>query len=386
MHSFTVSAKWLFDGERLLEGATISVRGDSIVSIEPLRNADIHLPDSIIIPGLVNAHTHLELGFLRGKLAPTDDFLAWLDRVKRLRERADSATVTAAVREGITEALHFGTTMLVDHTALKVWSEEAEHHLRIVVAHELLNNTPPLVTGEGPLTKPALAPHSPYRLPQTSLKAAAEMAKQNRLLLSIHTAEHPAEIEFLLTGGGPMRQLLLSFGVDLNSFCPPRMRPLEYLHSLGLLTPKTLLVHANYLTDTEIGLIRESGSAVVYCPRSHAFFSHPPHPFPKLLEAGIPVFFGTDSLASCPDLNLLSDIALARDLFGVAPETLLRFATAAPAAFIWQEKLGRLQEGTYADFAAFPLPKTKHPLEALLQERPPAKLLCCNGKLLLKKC
>jgi len=380
---FSIKARWIFDGQRLQDGRMVRIEGGVIAEIASGGNADINIPNTLLMPGLVNAHAHLELSFLRGSLSPNSDFIGWLKAVKELRDGAEERCLADSAAEGATEAAHSATTLIVDHTATNVWQKNPPPPIRLVIAQELVNKSPPpFYNPPTRLVKFALAPHSPYRIPENSLLEALNLARQNRLLISIHAAEHPAEIRFLKDGSGPLRNLLSSFGVDLSNFHPPQKRPIAYLHSLGLLTSRTLLIHANYISDEEVELVRRSGAAVVYCPRSHQFFSHPPHPAPKLLAANIPLLFGTDSLASCPNFNLLEDLALAHRACRIAPETLLRCATSAAAAFIWDAPLlGHIRKGAPADLAAFKIPSTKNPLNALLSEIPQPFLVCCNGKI-----
>ena len=383
MKGFSIKARWIFDGQRLQDGRVVRIEDGVIAEIASGGNADINIPNTLLTPGLVNAHAHLELSFLRGRLSPNSDFIGWLKAVKELRDEAGETRLADSATEGATEAAHFATTIIVDHTATNVWQKTTPPPIRLVIAQELVNNSP-LPSHNPPtlLVKFALAPHSPYRVTKSSLLEALHLARKNRLLISIHTAEHPAEIRFLKDGSGPLHHLLSSFGVDLSKFHPPQKTPIAYLHSLGLLTPRTLLIHANYITDKEVELVRRSGAAVVYCPRSHQFFSHPPHPAPKFLAANIPLLFGTDSLASCPNFNLLEDLALAHRACRIAPETLLICATSTAAAFIWDAPLlGHICKGAPADLAAFKIPSTKHPLNALLSEIPQPFLVCCNGKI-----
>lgn len=382
MRSFGIKVRWFFDGRRFHDGElSLYVRDGRIETLSYEGKVDFEFPGGLLLPGLVNAHTHLELGFLRGKLKPTTDFVSWLERVKELREKAGTPSLTHSVKEGLKEASSFGTTVVVDHTATGVWDEVGEGILRVVAARELVTDEEPsYAVTDLPLLKTALAPHSVYRLSPQTLKDIAQKARKFHLL-SIHAAEHPAEIEFLLNGSGPLRKLLPP---NLKNFRPPGTRPIDYLHSLGLLTPNTLLVHANYLADEEIELIKRSGAAVVYCPRSHAFFSHPPHPLPKLLAEGVAVLFGTDSLASCPDLNLLEEIRLAHKESGVEEEKLFECVTSLAAKFVWGDRLGRIAVGAPADFAVFTPPDPRHPLSSLLDAAPSASFLCCNGRVVHK--
>jgi len=380
---FSIRARWIFDGRRLRDGGVVRIEGGVIAQITSGGNADIDIPNTLLTPGLVNAHTHLELSFLRGRLSPNSDFIGWLKAVKELRDRADERCLADSAAEGVAEATRSATTLIVDHTATNVWQKTTPPPIRLVIAQELVNHTQSAFCNPAtPLVRLALAPHSPYRIPESRLLEALRLARKNQLLMSIHAAEHPAEIRFLKDGSGPLRRLLVSFGIDLSDFHPPQQTPIAYLHSLGLLTRRTLLIHANYITDEETELLKRSGAAVVYCPRSHQFFSHPPHPAPRLLAANIPLLFGTDSLASCPNFNLLEDLAVAHRLCRIAPETLLQCATSTAAAFIWNTPLlGHIRKGAPADIAAFKPHSTNYPLHALLSETPQPFLVCCNGKI-----
>jgi cytosine/adenosine deaminase-related metal-dependent hydrolase len=158
-------------------------------------------------------------------------------------------------------------------------------------------------------------------------------------------------------------------GVLPPDWKPPQLHPISYLDSLDVLGPFCLLVHCNYLDQNALSKISSSQSTVIYCPRSHDFFGHEDHPVRKLLDMGINVALGTDSLASNDSLSMLDEM---RFLFGkrkdLKPEEILRAATANGAAALnCHNTLGLLRSGYSADMAVLEVPPTLNSRQLLAQ-------------------
>ncbi len=164
----------------------------------------------------------------------------------------------------------------------------------------------------------------------------------------MHLAETRAELELLSKGTGEFVEMLSAFGVWREGLIPKRSRILDYLEPLADVD-RGLVVHGNYLSDEDIAfLAKHPQLSVVYCPRTHAYFGHENHPWPKLIEAGVRVALGTDSRASNPDLNVWEEVKfLRRKHPEVPPEQWIRWATrdGAIALFGPDTKLGTLEVG-----------------------------------------
>ena len=204
---------------------------------------------------------------------------------------------------------------------------------------------------------PGLAPHAPYTVAPTILEKIIEQAAQHELPIAFHLAESREELQLLREGQGPFRELLESRGLWREGIFGGR-KPIDYLGRLAK-APRGLIVHGNYLADEDLDfLAHHQHLSLVFCPRTHTHFSHEPYPLEKALERNIRVVLGTDSRASCPDLNLMEDLReVGRSFPTIPPFKILRMATLdAAVALGWERRLGSLEPGKDADLAIYPLP------------------------------
>jgi cytosine/adenosine deaminase-related metal-dependent hydrolase len=330
----------------------------------------------VLIPGFVNAHAHLELTRL-GTLAPFASFTDWLRQLMTGRSRWTDEEYRASTRQGARLALETGTTLVGDVSASGLTQEALEtEKLRKLVFEEIVGFRPervPEVVASletrlarieaDPLLGLGVSPHAPYSVSDQLFHAAVEIAARLDLPLAVHTAETRAELEFLEGGTGEFRDLLEELGVLPDGWRAPGVSPVVYLAQLGILDRPAVLIHGNYLDADSMKLIRRSDSSVVYCPRSHAFFGHEAHPTRQLLDIGVNVALGTDSLASNDSLSMLDEV---RFLFDrrkdIKPEEIFRMATLNGAAALgFGGVLGRLRRGYWADFAVLEVPESASP-------------------------
>jgi cytosine/adenosine deaminase-related metal-dependent hydrolase len=362
---WTLTARWVFpvDGP-LLERGTISIAGERIVAVEPhgTRIADRDLGNVAILPGLVNAHTHLDLSGARGKVPPSAVFTDWLSAVIAYRRSRSPDEACADIRAGLAESLRAGTTLLADIAAEgRSWNELVAAPVRAVVFHELLGLSLDRAReaeraalqwlgshAATPSCRPGLSPHAPYSFRAELLPTLAGAAKR----ITIHLAESAAEMELLQRQTGPFVSFLAERGVwDPSGLA----RSAEHIVQLTSGAEAVLCAHGNYLDpDTPI----PPRGTIVYCPRTHATFGHPPHPFRQFLARGVRVALGTDSLASNPDLDLLAEARFLHANYPDVPgQVLLRMATLSGAeALGWADETGSLTPGKSADLVVVPLP------------------------------
>lgn len=382
-------AKYVLDANlQPIDGGFVHVEGTRIAEVGKGKKVGHREPidcgDVLLIPGLVNAHTHLELGGLAGAVAPTHDFTDWLRRlVPRMRTvETDQAAIEAAICSGLENSLAAGTTLLGDISRFSSATRKAISEfmprpavvsfgevLGVGNVDELLHQSidrnfesPDLICG--------ISPHSTYTVPPETMSKCVEAGISHEMRMCIHAAESAEEEELLSDGTGPLRTFLESVGAWDSSREAMRQRPIKYLEHAKALGPRTLLAHCNYVNDTEIDLLARTQTSVAYCPRTHHAFGHPPHRFPDMLKAGINVCLGTDSLASNPSLSILDEMRfLHKERPDVSTKIILRMATTAGAKALGFENLtGALQHGMRADFAAIPLDQNgpTDPLENML--------------------
>jgi aminodeoxyfutalosine deaminase len=361
---WTLTARWVFPVSGLpLEGGLVTVHGDRLTAVEPqgVRRADVDLGDAAILPGLVNAHVHLDLTGMHGLAPPSPDFTGWLKEVIAHRRGRSPEQVRADVEAGLAECLRFGTTLLGDVSGDGgSWDVLANASLRAVVFREFLGLTPDRAAGAWerarhwlaahPTTttcRPGLSPHAPYSVRSPLFFAASTTGAP----AAVHLAESAAEVELLLFRRGPFVPFLK--GLDAWDSEGLAEDP-EHVLRLFNGTSPALFIHGNLLRPT--APIPRNGF-VVYCPRTHAAFGHPPHPFRDFLARGVRVALGTDSLASNPDLNLFAEARFVHQHYPDVPgATLLRLATLSGAeALGWQDETGSLEPGKSADLIALPI-------------------------------
>jgi aminodeoxyfutalosine deaminase len=394
-HANLLCAAWVapMDGPPIRNGAIaisngrVVAVGESKVLREKYPGAVVEeLPSAILMPGLVNAHVHLELSDLR-QGPPPESFVKWIINLMSQTPRLGGAVeeiVTKAVRSGIGQSLRFGVTTVGDISKQCMFSRPvlAKSRLRAVsfgeiqamaqrrgllnerfaAASDLAHDSERLIVG--------VTPHAPYTVEAEGYRRCLDFANSNNRPLATHLAETPDEAEFLAEQTGPFRYLW-EVGVNAWDEKVPCYDggPIRLARDLDLLSFPTLLAHVNYCDDDELEILARGRASVVYCPRTHAYFGHRPHRWREMLARGINVAVGTDSCASSPDLNLVDDLRLLRR---IAPEVsaveLWGMATTrAATALQLSEQVGSLTPGKRADLIAFEIGGASDPLEEILQ-------------------
>lgn len=359
------------------------------VSGEPV--IDVGL--AAILPGFVNAHTHLELSALAGRVPPGPDFLRWLNTLIDVRRRLfpDANAIADSVRVGVRASLAAGVTTIGDITARPDLVRPILKHgpIRVLSFGEVIA----VGAGRGILQDRlhaamnaehasehltiALSPHAPYSVEPDGIRACADAAADNDLRLCIHLAETRDEVQFVETGRGPFRAFLNDLGLWDDTVPCPGVHPVVLADACAALTPRTLLAHANYVDDAHIELLVARGTSVAFCPRTHAAFGHPPHRFMDMLDAGVNVCIGTDSLASTPSLSPLDELRFLYTRYAdlslhhprPTPDLLLAMATLRGAdALGVADQTGSLTVGKSADLTVVPLTANgpRDPLENIL--------------------
>lgn len=316
-----------------------------------------------LMPGLVNAHTHLELSWLRGKVERATSLPAWVAASMALRR--DAPDPRPAIEDAIAEARACGTSVIGD--IANGWASVAPlaaSELRAVVFHELLGfDVDPAVEvvarareralgATGDRVSVTLAAHAPYSTSPALLREIAVAVQDlTPCIMSVHVGESPDETEFLATGGGAWRQVLERLGRWTPSWQPPGAGPVAYLDALGVLTRDTLVVHATQCSEADFARIAAAGAAVVTCPRSNVWVGVGVPPVAAMVASGVRLAIGTDSLASNASLDVFAEMRALRDLApGVPARRWLEAATLGGArALRYDRDYGTLEIGKRAD-------------------------------------
>ena len=317
-----------------------------IVAFGHTRPGDFTEPDETdlgevaVLPGLVNAHTHLELSWMRGRIPETGNFDGWIRTIIELKNQSDRQgdNVAASIHEAIREARAFGTALIGDITNTLATSRPLqEHGMAAVVFHELLGfrgedasalmqEATERLESEpaSDLVRHTLAPHAPYSVSPALfglIRAALQHAPFAKS--SVHLGESAAEIEFLKYGTGPCRAGLERMGKWDPSWKCPRSGPVEYLDRMRFLDDRVLAVHGVHFSAAELTRLAALGATLVTCPRGNIRTGAGVPPIEDFFASGVRVAVGTDSLASVPDLNLFSELQEMRRLAPALPARML---------------------------------------------------------------
>jgi cytosine/adenosine deaminase-related metal-dependent hydrolase len=352
-----------------IENGVVTLRGDTIVAVgKPADVEPIEMGNVSILPGLVNAHTHLEFSLLERPLGEAGEPLpTWIRRVIAARTKEPDLTRLAIAR-GIEQSMSAGVTaigeistslfdhaesptMTIFHEVICLDKSRFDATFQQLERYRQRSLTTSGITG--------LSPHAPYSVHPQLLGPLCDFAKRNQWPVAMHLAESPEEMELLGTGRGPFRELLQKLGVWQDDANPKGLRPLNYLQLLTA-APRALVVHGNYLDAEEHAFVaeRRERMGIVYCPRTHAYFGHAPYPLERLWSSGVTVCIGTDSRASNPDLNLLDELKFAAASHPAVPlREILRMGTVNGARMLsGSDAFGALETGRRANLAIVSLP------------------------------
>ncbi len=355
------------EGERVVtvgEGGPAFRRARSVSSA----SSRVHsFDDSVILPGLVNAHVHLELTALQGLLPREQGFSSWLRGMIPARRDLESSGLVSGTTDGINLSLSAGTTTVGDisstgvsqallsssrlsgivfEEAIGLDPDRAKEVARSVVERARRGNDSPGVLS-------GISPHAPYSVSSPLLARLLRMAGRLRFPLTMHLSESPEEIQMIQDGTGPLANLLREMGILAGGYSGEEgMSPIQHVARHGLLSSGALLVHMNYLTPGDLELLSadRAGFHIVCCPGSHRFFGHEPYPLDQYRAAGISVCLGTDGLSSNDSLSMFEEMKEAARMFpGLPPKEMVRMATTAGARALGFSDRGALHQGALAD-------------------------------------
>jgi 5-methylthioadenosine/S-adenosylhomocysteine deaminase len=348
--------------------------------IENYRNArERHFPNAVILPGLINSHSHLELTAMRGFLEDSEsDFASWLRKLTVARlSLFTSDDLHVSALWGAVEALRAGVTAVADASDSAGESMKAlkDIGMRGVVFQESFGPDPKLADEnlaklktkiaqltelQTPLVKVGVSPHASYTVSGLQLELISEFALTEGLPVMMHAAESKVEEMLLQEGRGLFAEGLAQRGIEWKT---PGMSTVQYLGRHGVLQTKPLLAHCIRVNEADIGTLRESGARVAHCPKSNAKLGHGRAPFPRLLEHGVSVGLGSDSVASNNTCDILDEARFAAllarseavSLSGkgmVSSADVMHAATIGGAqALELENHTGELRTGLQADFA-----------------------------------
>lgn len=371
-----ITAAPISNGAVLISNRRISAVGKWTVLRRNAAAQEVDLGEVILMPGLVNAHCHLDYTNMAGQLPPPKLFTDWLKLITETKASWNQRDYLESWLNGAQMLLSTGTTTVGDIEAVPeliptAWEATP---LRVISFFEMIG-----ITGRRPPAeildetrrrilklkrwpgRAGLSPHAPYSTVPDLLQLAAQAARRHQWRVVIHVGESAAEYEMFTRGSGEMFRWIQKSARDMSD-CGLGS-PVQHLERCQMLRSNVLAVHANYLHANDAPLLAHRRVSVVHCPRSHLYFNHAPFPLRQLLKHGVNVSLGTDSLASVYKrrretvrLDMFEEMRAAANAHPyLPPHTWLRMATVnAAAALGLRGKAGELSVSASADLIALP--------------------------------
>lgn len=354
-------ARHLFDGQGWRSDVRVETDPAGVIrAMAPGAERGARVVD-VLLPGLVDAHVHLELGVL--DRAPAS-FPSWLRAVIRDRSRGGLAAARARAAANLARCMQNGATAFGDVDtlgtgvrALEAAGVAARSYGELLgfdadpdTARELCAVT----WSEHPCVQRGFSPHAPYSVSPELFRAA----RASGVPLAIHVSESEEEVRFLEHGDGPLRDLLQELGKWDGRFRAPGCSPLAWLHRQGCTGPDVLLIHMQILRAGDLELLARTRSPVVICPGTIDWFDRPAPRVGEMLAAGIPLALGTDSPASNRSLDMFREMELLRRLCpDIPPREVLKMATVNGGRALLLD-VGRLAVGSRLDAVVLEAPVT----------------------------
>ncbi len=365
----------------IADGAVL-VSGNRIAQVGPWKDFSrgdsdvIDLGETILMPGLINAHCHLDYTDMAGLMPPQKSFTNWIQLMLATKAGWNYSDYAESWIHGAHMLKRTGTTTVADFEAVPellpdVWSSTPLRGISLMEMTGvksrrdpraiLRDNVDHILTLPGGRCRPGLAPHAPYSTPAELLRLTADLARQRHWPLSIHVSESDEEFEMFTQGNGIMFDWLQRNQRDMSD-CGKRS-PLQHLDRLGVLSENCVAVHVNYLAEGDAKLLAKRKTSVAHCPRSHVYFGHEDFSFDALTRAKVNICLGTDSLATVyktprqkVELNMFDEMqTFAAEHPAVSPEKILRLATMNGALALGMEgHAGEISAKALADLITVP--------------------------------
>ncbi len=396
--SFAILPKRIFfANRRWVDGKALVVRQGRIAALLSPALLDpkikvLELPGMALLPGFVNAHTHLEFtdpSFVRPRYP---GFVAWLNAISAWKAERPARATAESLARGVGECLAHGTVAVGDHYGAAAPPRALlQSPLEGIVFHECIglddSKAAPVMARmkrrarrfQNTALRFGIAPHAPYSVSQSILKRIVEETASADIPISMHIAESKAEVDACRCGEGALSRWIRGktgrdtalAGIDLFA----------YLRGSGLFAHRMVAVHMNLASSQDLKHLPSSRVCVITCPKSHEYFAHPPFALEMFLRKHYCVAMGTDSLASNDALNMFEELRMARRLYPRVPlERLWDMATINGARALGMPRAGWIAAGYAANLCAIPCSRTRHPLAEALHHRGEVAMTLIQGK------
>jgi cytosine/adenosine deaminase-related metal-dependent hydrolase len=375
-----------------IEDGAVVVADNRIAAVGPLAEIRARyagevadLGESILLPGLVNAHCHLDYTMLRQAISPQRSFTEWIRRINAMKRLLDVDDYRSAIATGFAELRRFGTTTVANIESfpellvgmppppIRVWwfLEMIDIRHRHTTEETLAGALAFFEPRDGWLGGFGLSPHAPYTASGQLYEMTARASAENGMPVTTHVAESREEWDMFRNDTGELRDFMLKLGRWMFDTQHGRT-PFAHIAAHARPDSRWLLAHMNELDESDFVLLNSISTkpAVVHCPGSHRYFRHGPFPLARLREAGVEVCLGTDSLASTLTLSMFDEMRiLARRERGLAPAEILKMATLCGARALGVNA-GEIAPGALADLIAIPVDvRRRNVHEAVLEHR-----------------
>src|SRR5882724_10139294 len=406
------------DGPPIENGAVV-VEGSRIVDVGNFNEVRAHnsgevfdLGEQALLPGLINAHCHLDYTCLRGKIPPQEFFADWIRAINAEKAKLSAQDYLASITEGFSEAKRLGTTTIANLTACPDLIAQIDPPIRTWWFAELIDVRDPNHASElvdlatGALKRAGnsgggigLAPHALFTASRDLYRSCGEIAQHEKILLTTHLAESCEEMAMFRDGSGPLYDFMKNIGRPMSD-CGDQTPLGHFLRTVKDSStafrsarndknaiqndPEWIVAHLNELAKSDFELLETSKRKfhVVHSPRSHRYFAHSRFPFENLRALGFNICLGTDSLASNQSLSLFAEMrAFQRSEPGISPDKILEMVTVNGARALRQRnKLARTRPGFRADLIAVPCSGTDNLFEQILAFDGPVAWMLLDGK------
>ena len=387
------------NGVFVVDGSIIVEAGSANQTLREHRGAVIDLGEVIVLPGLINAHCHLDYTLMRGAILPARSFSRWVSRINALKRTFTDSDYIRAMQLGFAELRRNGTTTVLDIVANpQIFPYLPTSPIRTWSCLELIDVRPRPCIDESAFgswlffseeVRPngglGLSPHAPYSASSQMYELALSCARMLNMLVTTHVGESREEYDMFAGNRGALYEFLATLGRPMAD-CGATS-PLRHLIKNGLIGEDCILAHMNELDGQDLEVLSDARWRplhVVHCPKSHRFLHHRRFPMEALLERGLNVCLGTDSLASNDSLNLFSEMRAARKSYpALRPRDVLEMVTVRPArALKMESRLGKIERGYLGDLIAIPFTGSVDGVyEAIIENRGPIEWMMINGKI-----
>ena len=388
------------EGEPIHDGA-VAVSGHTIADVgrfDEVRQRQsgevLDLGEQVLMPGLINAHCHLDYTMLRGTIPPQRSFSDWIQAINAEKAKMTEQDYIDSIHAGFAEARRFGTTTILNLIALpKLVAAIKEPPVRTWWFGELIDVRIPdeaekLADEAAESLKPAkrwgLAPHAPFTASQRLYARCEEIGRRENIPLTTHLAESREEMEMFRDAKGAAFDFLKEIGRPMED-CG-RETPLSLFLRTRTIDQRWIVAHLNELDAGDFDLLGAAPKFhIAHCPRSHTFLGHAPFALERLRALGFNICLGTDSLASNSSLSLFAEMReLLRKEPGLSPREALEMATVNGAAAIGQRhSLGCIRAGAAADLIALPLRPSADVFDSIVAFDGAVSWMTVDGKIML---